>query len=224
MNHEAAPEHELRVHPADDPLSPLRDRLAAVHEQVGLDLTVVILPRADNYGRARALLGVTLGLAGGVATWLLLPEVAAEPDSWAGFTPGAKAALAAASSIVLVFVGMLLAGYVPALARPFLSRREIDHALLRAAAPLQPQLLADLPHDSTRPTAPPPPLLLLVARYERRCLIAHPDPPAADHTPHARALRRLAKTVNHQLLTQPPLRAVESALDRWLPDASPTGP
>ena len=180
--------YEISPASAEPPVSYCEDRLGRalgqLRESTGERLTVVVLERAGVHGRAKSIAGVTLGLAAACGTWWLLPDLAAQPDSWAGYTPGARAGLAAGVLAVGSWLGTLAATHLPAIARPFLSRREIDlalhNALPRYTASIN-RLAKPAGYEATAPTRDRatcqpgssrfPELLLLVSRYEGRAVL-----------------------------------------------------
>ena len=213
---------------AEPPVSEWEDRLGRalgqLRESTGERLTVVVLERAGVHGRAKSIAGVTLGLAAACGTWWLLPDLAAQPDSWAGYTPGARAGLAAGVLAVGSWLGTLAATHLPAIARPFLSRREIDLALHNALpryTASSNRLAKPAGYEATEPTrdrATSQPgssrfheLLLLVSRYEGRAVLVDLAP--RDDRRSDRELARWGREIQRSMSSGDPLSAVVDSVE-----------
>ena len=212
------------AHPDAAALQQIRAALLRAEERLSLDIEVVVAQSTGRYDRARLLFGCLAGLVGAAAVWLLLPDAAAEPDSWAGYSPGVKLLLAAAALIVLALAGAVLAGHFSGLARPFVSRREIEgnlyHSMRRAHPwPVSPNQdpLASGPAtaNTAAPTEIPTPadgtLYLYVSLYERRAALL--AGPAVHARMGERQLDQFAEQLMDRLRDQPAADAIVQTLD-----------
>ncbi len=164
---------------AREPRVPEADRaaveaaIAEAERATGAEFVVAVAARSGRYDRAEDLFGLVFGLLGVSAAWLLVQGIVPNPQEWeTGWT------LTLGLPVVLgIFagwsvLGAAIASRVPALARPFISRLQMEEEVRTRGREAFHMFRVDGTPDA-------PGVLIYVSLLERRVLIAAADGIAA---------------------------------------------
>lgn len=149
------------------------EAVAAAEARTGAEIVPVVATASGRYDRAEDLFGLATGLLFMTVTWLLLPDNAPEPGSWAPHWAGLAELLALLAAVALGFVvGAWLASRAPAVRALLVRRSEMEQDVIVRAH----QAFADNRVHHTQGRGG---LLIYVSLVERQAVIL------ADQQAHA---------------------------------------
>ena len=170
------------------------------------EIVPVVATRSGRYDRAEDVFGVLLGLVAVAAVWVCFQRVDPRGGDWGeGYALGVRLWAILVTYAAGFVVGVVLSTYIPALARPFVGRREIDDEVQRRAQQAFFQF-------RVRATGGGTGILIYISLFERRVVVLG-DTPISDKLdqPHWDELKTL---VVDGLRTGKPTEGICAAIGR----------
>jgi putative membrane protein len=159
--------HEPRVPEADRVV--VERAIAEAERTTGAEFVVAVAARSGRYDRAEDLFGLVFGLLGVSGAWLLFQGIAPNPTDWeTGWTLTLGLPLLLGIFAGWTVLGAALATRVPVLARPFISRVQMEEEVHTRGREAFYMFRVDGTPES-------PGVLIYVSLLERRVLIATAD-------------------------------------------------
>lgn len=112
----------------------IRDAVAEAEKKTSGEIVPVVATRSGRYDRSEDIFGVILGVLAVAAVWLLLQRIGPKAGHWGGAqTISFGLGLVLLTFVVAFVVGVVLSTFVPAVARPFIAKKELREEVLRSA-------------------------------------------------------------------------------------------
>ena len=137
------------------------EAVAEAEKKTSGEIVPAVATVSGRYDRAEDIAGLAFALVAVTLSWILFQEVRFPEGEWAD---GPRTALGLIPCLLIILLGFAagsaLAGYVPALRRPFISRKEMDEEVERRAHEV-------FARERVRGTIGGTGILIYVSLYER---------------------------------------------------------
>jgi len=112
----------------------IRDAVAEAEKKTSGEIVPVVATRSGRYDRSEDILGVILGVLAVAAVWLLFQKIEPKGGDWGGgLTIAFRLGSFLLTFVAAFVVGVVLSTFVPALAHPFIAKKELREEVLRSA-------------------------------------------------------------------------------------------